>query len=191
MDPEKLIRAARVAKDVRVYDEVARSTDANFGDSLPVHLTPAEKLALMAERDSLFSQKGMLSVFLSVTSAAFLQGFVQSSINGASLYLEYFIPDALTTDTTNWRLGAVNSAPFLAAAFIGCWMSLPSNDFLGRRGSMAFAAILIMISSIGSIWCRSWQSLLAARIVNGIGKSQQSHAHIKDTHTKQEWASRL
>ncbi|KXJ89738.1 and other transporter-domain-containing protein [Microdochium bolleyi] len=171
VDPKELIRAARVAKDVRAYDEVARSADATIGQSLPVHLTPDEKLALMAERDSLFSQKSMLSVFLSVTLAAFLQGFVQSSINGASLYSTYFIhgtSDASETGRASWILGAVNAAPFLAAAFIGCWMSLPSNDLLGRKGSMAFAAVLIMLSSIASAWCSSWEALLAARIVNGI-----------------------
>ena len=74
VDVEKLLRAARVAKDIRMYDEVARCPDAAFGADLQVLLTAEERRALKRERDVTFSEKGMWVVILTVSLAAFLQG---------------------------------------------------------------------------------------------------------------------
>ena len=118
----------------------------------------------------------MFIVILTVSLAAFLQGFVQSSINGASLYAELFIDEYEFNRRTGagnkdvyWQLGAANAAPWFSAALLGCWISLPLNDRVGRRGSIAVAAILVLISSIGSSFCREWYQLFAVRIINGIG----------------------
>jgi hypothetical protein len=165
VDAEELLRAARVAKDIRTYDGVARSEGVGVGSDLPVQLTDIEKAALKSEKDVLFSEKGMFIVILTVSLAAFLQGFVQSSINGASLYSITF------GDPNTWQLGAANASPFLFAALLGCWLSLPINDRIGRRGAMAVAACLICFSSIGSAFCRSWVALFGVRILNGIGNN--------------------
>ncbi|KAF3054845.1 putative polyol transporter 1 [Daldinia childiae] len=181
---DDLLRAARVAQNARSYDEVARSEDPRAGYHLPVHLSDEEKVALKAEKDVLFSQRGMFTVILTVSLAAFLQGFVQSSINGASLYAtEFGLPNVTSTRTNfttiadensrpqldDWKLGATNASPFFFAALMGCWLSLPLNDRIGRRGAMAVAACLIFASSLGSAWCSGWRELLLVRIVNGIG----------------------
>ena len=71
---DALLRAARVAKDIRVYDEVARSNDPYRFRNLPVELTPEEKRALRREKDVPFSEKGMRIVILTVSLAALLQG---------------------------------------------------------------------------------------------------------------------
>ncbi|KAK8031045.1 sugar transporter [Apiospora arundinis] len=179
VQPEDLLRAARVAKDVRTYDEVARSEDPTAGSGLPVTLEPNEKDALKAEKDVLFSERGMFIVILTVSLAAFLQGFVQSSINGASLYANHFFesgnpksPEGSNHPNSTaeiWQLGAANASPFLFAAVVGCFASLPINDLFGRRGAMAVAAVLIFGSSLGSAWCRSWGLLFGVRAINGIG----------------------
>jgi len=174
VDLRQLLRAVNVAKEIRAYDEVARSPDPHAGRNLPVQLTADEKLALKREKDSLPSEPTMLVVILTVSLAAFLQGFVQSSINGASLYPETFgLKSDLTMSspdpTPDWKLGAVNASPFLSAALVGCWLALPTNDLVGRRGSMAIAACLIFASSLGSVFCESWQQLLGVRIIGGIG----------------------
>ncbi|CAJ2504792.1 Uu.00g121860.m01.CDS01 [Anthostomella pinea] len=181
---EKLLRAARVAKDVRSYDDVARSEDPTAGLNLPVQLTPEEKSALKAERDELFSQRNMIPVILTVSLAAFLQGFVQSLINGASLFAsEFGLPNVTAAHTgmhdrnfsprrptgDDWRLGAANASPYLFAAFVGCWVSLPINDRVGRRGAMAVAACLIFASSLGAVWCDKWYKLFIVRFFNGVG----------------------
>ncbi|KAI0378902.1 hypothetical protein F5Y04DRAFT_136548 [Hypomontagnella monticulosa] len=161
---EELLRAARVAQNIRTYDEVARSSNPKVGDNLPVQLTAEEKTALKTEKDVLFSERNMFVVILTVSLAAFLQGFVQSSINGASLFA-----DKLDPPPTEWMLGAANASPFFFAALLGCWISLPINDRIGRRGAMFVAACLIFASSLGSAFCNTWLQLLLVRIVNGVG----------------------
>jgi MFS family permease len=123
----------------------------------------------------------MLVVVLTVSLAAFLQGFVQSSINGASLYADLYglRTTALahsergsfpTPTTDDWKLGAANASPYLSAALLGCWLALPINDRVGRRGAMAIAAGLIFASSLGAAFCTTWQQLLGIRVINGIGQ---------------------
>ncbi|KAI0173450.1 hypothetical protein GGR52DRAFT_571961 [Hypoxylon sp. FL1284] len=185
VDRARLLRAARVAQNVRSYDEIARSDDPEAGRDLPVQLDEEEKTALKAEKDSLFSQQKMLPVILTVSLAAFLQGFVQSSINGASLYAYLLgLINAVQTHSNSsaaaddldakslgdqLKLGAMNASPFFFAALLGCWMSLPINDWIGRRGAMAVAAGLIFASSLGAPFCTNWVQLFSVRILNGIG----------------------
>ncbi|KAK1761997.1 hypothetical protein QBC33DRAFT_602390 [Phialemonium atrogriseum] len=180
VDTERILRAARVAKDIRTYDEVARSTVPDAGRDLPVQLTANEKRALKAERDSLL-EGGMLIVILTVSLAAFLQGHVQSSINGASLYAHVFgLPDGGGSDSGSdtaldvsafdeWKLGAANASPFLFAAALGCPLALPINDLFGRRGAMAIAAVLIFSSSLGVVFVHHWYELFGVRVINGVG----------------------
>lgn len=137
-------------------------------------LSDEEKEALCDEQDSVFSERGMLIVIFTVSLAAFLQGHVQSSINGASLYRERLdllcYPNGTTVDVINdlrtistnatsvvhpmaptrcdWELGATNATPFLAAAVLGCWLALPISDRFGRKGSMVVAAVLVLVSSL-------------------------------------------
>lgn len=184
VDRTSLLRAARVAQNIRSYDEVARSENPEAGSNLPVQLSAEEKFALKAEKDVLFSERSMFIVILTVSLAAFLQGFVQSSINGASLYsVEFGLPDVVSTrmqspnvtsiakqpHLDDWKLGAANSSPFFFAALLGCWLSLPINDWIGRRGAMAVAACLIFASSLGAVWCTTWYALFLVRVLNGIG----------------------
>jgi hypothetical protein len=71
---EDLIRAARVAKDARLYDQIARKEGYHADSDLLVQLTEEEKQALRRERDVPFSEKGMRVVILTVSIAALLQG---------------------------------------------------------------------------------------------------------------------
>ncbi|KAI1329498.1 sugar transporter-domain-containing protein [Xylariaceae sp. FL0255] len=169
VNPNQLMRAALVAKDIKSYDAVARSEDPNAGRHLPVQLTEREKTALKSEIDSLPSEPAMWIVILTVSLAAFLQGFVQSSFNGASLYAAQFGISDMQSSPGNWELGITNASPFLFAALLGCPLALPINNYIGRRGAMAVAASLIIISSLGAAWCTRWYELFAVRILNGIG----------------------
>ncbi|KAI1074804.1 hypothetical protein F5B20DRAFT_585976 [Whalleya microplaca] len=178
VDARKLLDAARVAQNARSYDAVARSTNPDAGVGLPVQLTKDEKAALKAEKDVLFSERNMFIVILTVSLAAFLQGFVQSSINGASLYAAEFglkdVTGATSTSTQtpsldDWKLGAANASPYIFASVVGCNLSLPINDRIGRRGAMAVAACLIFASSLGAVWCTEWYQLFGIRVLNGVG----------------------
>ncbi|OHW90819.1 sugar transporter [Colletotrichum incanum] len=182
VDTAALLRAARVAKDIRLYDEVARNPSDSAGRELPVQLTVEEKRALVRERDVPFSEKGMWTIIITVSLAAFLQGHVQASFNGSSLYDTEFGLDTIaekqeSTATgshaelggDDWKLGAANASPFLFAAVLGCPLALPVNHYLGRKGGMVVAAFLILVSSFASAFATNWQQLLGIRLINGIG----------------------
>lgn len=130
----------------------------------------------------------MLSIICTVSLAAFLQGHVQSSINAMSLFVETVgigIEDHGETQgngssrTAQWQLGAMNAIPFLAAAFPGAPLSLPVNYCLGRRGALGLSALLIIASSIGSGFAKTWQQVLGARVVGGIGKHRTQQLYRK------------
>jgi MFS family permease len=89
----------------------------------------------------------------------------------------------------DWKLGAANASPFLFAALLGCPLSLPINYWFGRRGGIGFAAFLILCSSIGAIFVRSWTQMFGVRIINGIGKLSR-HPQTLDVATKAGMAQR-
>lgn len=176
------IRAALVAKDSRVYDLVTRGDPDYVNRNLPVTLIPEELEALRNEKDRLFSERGILIVIVCVAIAAFLQGHVQSSINGGTPYefdLGFRDENSCSTSASSnprWALGATNAMPFFTSALLGCWASMPVNDRLGRRGAMMVAAVLVLISSLASGLCvllpreNRWKLLISIRVVNGLGK---------------------
>ncbi|KAF5019721.1 hypothetical protein F66182_8264 [Fusarium sp. NRRL 66182] len=175
LDRDQVERAAEVAKNGNYYYRLSKGLITN--PSPVVKLTPDEKYSLVAERERLFSQRGMLVIIYTVSLAAFLQGHVQSSINAMTLYVETVGidiqeqggPQSNGADpNAQWQLGAMNAIPFLMAAFPGAPLSLPVNYCLGRRGALGLSALLIIASSIGSAFARTWQQILGARIVGGV-----------------------
>ncbi|KAK2751560.1 hypothetical protein FQN55_000281 [Onygenales sp. PD_40] len=68
-----------------------------------------------------------------------------------------------------WIVGLVNSAPFIGAALIGCWLSDIINFFMGRRGAIMISAIFCLITPLGSAFVQTWQQLFVTRLLLGIG----------------------
>lgn len=68
-----------------------------------------------------------------------------------------------------WIVGVVNAAPYIASAFLGCWLSDPLNRFFGRRGVIFTAAIFCFLSPIGSGFTQTWEQLFVTRLLLGIG----------------------
>ncbi|CAM1503838.1 Fc.00g014290.m01.CDS01 [Cosmosporella sp. VM-42] len=176
VDFDNLLRAARVAKDVRMYDQIARDKNPTEDSKFLVQLTPEEKKALRQERDNPFSERGMRVVILTVSLAALLQGFVQSSFNGASLVKASwgFQDDTMfklgkPVSNAAWELGAANGSPWFFAAFFGCPLSIPINYWFGRRGGIAIAAFFILASSVGAVFVTNWKEMFCVRVFNGIG----------------------
>jgi MFS family permease len=68
-----------------------------------------------------------------------------------------------------WLVGIVNAAPYIAASLVGCWMSDPLNNWLGRRGTIFLTALCLVATPIASGFAKSWEGLFAARLVLGLG----------------------
>ncbi|ENH65098.1 Putative polyol transporter 2 [Fusarium oxysporum f. sp. cubense race 1] len=139
LERDEVERAAEVAKNGNYYYRLSKGLITNL--SPVVELTLDEKESLVAERERLFSQRGMLIIIC--------------TSNGAD-------------STAQWQLGGTNAIPFLTAAFPGAPLSLPVNYCLGRRGALGFSALLIIASSIGSAFAVTWQQILGARIIGGV-----------------------
>lgn len=66
-------------------------------------------------------------------------------------------------------VGLVNSGPYIGSAFIGCWLSDPINNWIGRRGVIFVSAHFCLWPVIGSAFCHTWGEQLACRLLMGIG----------------------
>ncbi|KZP19995.1 hypothetical protein FIBSPDRAFT_955046 [Athelia psychrophila] len=114
-----------------------------------------------------------ITVFLCSIGAA-TQGWDQTGSNGANLSfpLEFGIPTTPGTPNAaanSWLVGVINAAPYLSSALLGCWLSDPLNNYLGRRGTIFICALILIATPIASAFTHSWQTLLIVRLVLGIG----------------------
>lgn len=73
-----------------------------------------------------------------------------------------------------WLVGLINGAPYLASAFLGCWLSDPLNNYFGRRGCIFFSAIFCLIPVIGSGVTQTWYQLFVTRLLLGIGMGSKA-----------------
>ncbi|CAF9937205.1 MAG: hypothetical protein HETSPECPRED_010587 [Heterodermia speciosa] len=111
---------------------------------------------------------------------AAVQGWDQTGSNGANLSWpqDFNVPDTppkegpvpgVDYDYNSWIVGIVNAGPYIASAFIGCWLSDPLNNYFGRRGTIFFAAVFCLLSVIGSGFSQTWPQLFVTRLLLGIG----------------------
>lgn len=183
-DRSKMEKGAFLARDAYVWDRIVNGDPEYVGRRRPggIEIGQDVEQALREERYKLYSKGGIRMVTTAVMCAAFLQGCVQSSINGSSLYIDELNIDK-DASNSSWILGLTNSMPFFSAALLGCWLSIPINHYWGRRGAMLISAVLVGITSllaglipvmIDNSTGPRWQVLLAIRVFNGVGKSIES-----------------
>ncbi|KAI1452409.1 hypothetical protein F4805DRAFT_29859 [Annulohypoxylon moriforme] len=111
-------------------------------------------------------------LFLTIATCsigAAVQGWDQTGSNGANI----FFPDyyGIGSDSTRDKIlvGLINSGPYIGSAFIGCWLSDPINNWIGRRGVIFVSAHFCLWPVIGSAFCHTWGQQLACRLLMGIG----------------------
>ncbi|KAK5109792.1 hypothetical protein LTR62_006525 [Meristemomyces frigidus] len=146
---------------------VLLQTESNHQEAL---LSDHDLLALSREQTHKWSQPRTLYFTISICAlGAIEQGWAQTGMNGANLYL----PTALALDPGSRHgvliLGVINCALFLGQAVFGAWLSAPLNRPFGRRGAIFIATALCLVGNLGSAGSSSWQSLLFFRLVLGTG----------------------
>ncbi|KAG0666919.1 hypothetical protein C6P46_003629 [Rhodotorula mucilaginosa] len=121
----------------------------------------------------------LYAVVVCCSMAAAVQGMDESVTNGANLFwapqfgLRTGEGDA-NREYNEWILGLVNGAPYLCCAVLGCWLTAPLNNLLGRRGTIFVTAT---VSALACIWAgctNSRWNLFAARFVLGLGIGPKS-----------------
>jgi len=141
-------------------------------------LSEDEKKAVAHEYAHRWSHPFLLymSIFTCSIGAA-TQGWDQTGSNGANLSFpqEFGIPESgaglsdAEQQKNQWIVGLINAAPYIASAFLGCWLSDPLNNWLGRRGCIFITAIILLVTPIASGVTQNWQQLFFVRLILGVG----------------------
>ncbi|GAA5926328.1 sugar porter family MFS transporter [Sporobolomyces koalae] len=164
---EEFAKGAQVAQDPLAFE------------SLPM-LSEEDRTVLRREVTHKWDHPKMLYFLVICCSmCAAVQGMDESVTNGANLFWapQFGLntqPGAPDSGRNEWLLGLVNGAPYLCCAVIGCWLTAPLNNWLGRRGTIFLTATLSALTCIWSGCTNSWEHLFAARFVLGLGIGPKS-----------------
>ncbi|KAE8345238.1 hypothetical protein BDV24DRAFT_178706 [Aspergillus arachidicola] len=157
---DHLKKGALIARDPDNFETVENMTDDD------ITVIARETTHKWRQPWPLYFTIGLCSI------GAAVQGWDQTGSNGANLSF----PDALGIPEkgalkarNQWLVGILNSAPYLATAFGGCWVSDPLNKYLGRRGVIFISAIFCLLTPIGSAVAQTWPQLFVTRLLMGIG----------------------
>lgn len=160
-ETELFIMAAEIARDPPNFSRVR-------------NLTPAQRDALGREKGlGVFKQPKAFNVTMALLClSALIQGWVESTSNVANLtwpkQLNIVQEDGQLDKRGKWIFAATSAAPFLSGS-ISALLFVDSRFLLGRRGVILFSGILCFIGAILAAVAWSWQSLLIARLVWGVG----------------------
>ncbi|KAH8816984.1 hypothetical protein F5884DRAFT_241499 [Xylogone sp. PMI_703] len=133
-------------------------------------LDPDEREALTFEATHKWSHPFALYATIFVCSiGAAVQGWDQTGSNGANLSFPQEFGIDSGSDRDFWLIGLINAAPYISSALIGCWLSDPVNNLLGRRGAIFVAAIFCILTPIGGAVSQNWHQLLVTRLLMGFG----------------------
>ncbi|GAB7352861.1 hypothetical protein MBLNU459_g3463t1 [Dothideomycetes sp. NU459] len=139
-------------------------------------LTDEEKEVLRKEFQSKWSQPKLLYlVIILCSTCAAVQGMDETVVNGAQLFysVQFGIGDS-NNQRESWLLGLVNSAPYLCCAFIGCWLTIPFNNWFGRRGTIFITCLFSAFACFWQGFTNTWWSMFVARFALGLGIGPKS-----------------
>ncbi|KAI1341671.1 sugar transporter-domain-containing protein [Xylariaceae sp. FL0016] len=133
-------------------------------------LDEAEVYALNREISHKWSVPKLLYLTIITCSiGAAVQGWDQEGSNGANLSFPKQFGIGTQSDRDVFLVGLINSAPYLGCSLLGCWLSDPLNDRLGRRGTIFLSAIFCLLTPIGGALTQNWQQFLITRLLLGVG----------------------
>ncbi|KAK1229185.1 hypothetical protein PQX77_007757 [Marasmius sp. AFHP31] len=161
-DIELFKKGALVAQNPKTYEEIPE-------------LDEEDREHLRREVTHKWSQPRDLYYTVVLCSlAAAVQGWDQTGSNGANLSFPQefgipFGPGIPNSERNEWIVGIVNSAPYIASALLGCWLTDPLNNYLGRRGTIFFCGVFCTLSVIGSALSQTWEQLFVTRLLLGLG----------------------
>ncbi|ORY57315.1 and other transporter-domain-containing protein [Pseudomassariella vexata] len=136
----------------------------------PEALDEAEKKALEEEVTHRWRLPKRLFLTIATCSiGAAVQGWDQTGTNGANIFFPEIYGIGGNSARDRLILGVVNAGPYIGSAFLGCWLSDPINNWLGRRGVIFISAHFCIWPLFGSALSHNWQQQLVNRLLMGIG----------------------
>lgn len=139
-------------------------------------LTEDEQEAIAKETTHRWHQPKRL-YYLAVMCAmcAVVQGMDETVINGAMIYYQERLGfDKIEGDSKEWISGLVVGAPYLCCAVIGCALTDPLNNLMGRRGVIFLSCFIAAVASIWEGFTYNWVQLFLARLLLGLGVGPKS-----------------
>ncbi|KAL3422420.1 MFS sugar transporter [Phlyctema vagabunda] len=139
-------------------------------------LTVEEGATLEREISHKWSQPTMLYLVIVLCSVcAAVQGMDETVVNGAQIFYsrQFGIGDK-DNSRHSWLLGLTNSAPYLCCAFIGCWLTIPFNNWFGRRGTICLTCAVSAAACIWQACTNTWWHMFIARFALGFGIGPKS-----------------
>ena len=130
--------------------------------------------------------KELKTILLTCFVASIVQGWAQGVLVGANnLWPDDFgLHTGLTEESRRsgnvntgdvWRFALTNAILYFSASTLGAFLCDPLTElFTGRRGALFVAGFFTFAASIGAAYTNSWQTLLATRILLGIGMGSKT-----------------
>lgn len=144
-------------------------------DGDTTHLTDEELKQIENEANNKWSSQPKTLLYMAVMCAmcAVVQGMDETVINGAQMYfVKEFGMDKLKN--SEWIIGTVVGAPYLSSFAIGCALTEPLNNLLGRRGVIFLSCFIAGAASIWEAFTYSWVQMFLARLLLGLGIGPKS-----------------
>ncbi|ANB15304.1 myo-inositol transporter ITR1 [Sugiyamaella lignohabitans] len=146
------------------------------------HLFEEEARYIEREKTHRWDQpKTLYYLCILASMCAIVQGMDESNSNGAQIFMfkkQYLnletgagVPNS---DRNAWLQGLVIGAPYLCCAVIGCALTEPLNNLLGRRGVIFVSCLIAAIASIWEAFTYSWVQMFLARLLLGLGIGPKS-----------------
>ncbi|KFY97533.1 hypothetical protein V498_02004 [Pseudogymnoascus sp. VKM F-4517 (FW-2822)] len=153
---------AMVAKDPNMYREVEGLTEDElqvFSDELEHKWRQPKKLYL---------------VILLCSLCAAVQGMDETVVNGAQIFYKQHFGIGEKDPRSTWLVGLLNSGPYLCCAVIGCWLTIPFNNWFGRRGTIFLTCFFSATACFWQAFANTWWHMFVARFFLGFGIGPKS-----------------
>lgn len=138
-------------------------------------LTQSETKVLREEVTHKWKQPNLLYTIIVLCSVcAAVQGMDETVVNGAQLFYSKQFGIGGSDSRSTWLLGLVNSGPYLCCAVIGCWLTIPMNNYFGRRNTIFITCIISALACFWQAFTNSWWHMFIARFALGLGVGPKS-----------------
>ena len=133
-------------------------------------LTNEEMDILENELTQRWAQPKLLYLVIILCSmCAAVQGMDETVVNGAQLFYGKQFGIGGDDSRSTWLIGLVNSAPYLCCAVLGCWLTVPFNNWFGRRGTIFITCLFSAITCFWQGFVNTWWHMFIARFALGLG----------------------
>ncbi len=98
----------------------------------------------------------------------------ETVVNGGQIFYSKQFGIGGKDPRSTWLVGLVNSAPYFCCAFVGCWLTVPFNNWFGRRGTIFLTCCISAVACFWQGFTNTWWHMFIARFCLGLGIGPKS-----------------